>query len=130
MITEIVQSEHIIQDKERFIAEGYKWAIVYHYDALVYTTLEKMEIKPEYLVEARIFAQDKEIYIYREDDGLKAVKRQDDEDSTLETYYLLERSSGFKQIGVKKYVAYDQDGQVYIQYVRPFELIGGDTYGK
>lgn len=123
-VKKIEEPKGVIQQLEALKEQGINYAVTYHYDRMRYSTIEEVDINWETLIEARLFGECTEIYIFKQEGQLKAVQRTEDTDQYLTTTYLLNTHSGFKRLAVKKYIQYDkEDGQAYIAYVRPYYLI-------
>lgn len=71
------------------------------------------------LIEARFFSEDGEIHIFKQENDYVACEKYGDEneDYVTETY---EKQN--QRLTVKKYVDYDEDGQVVITYSRFYRL--------
>lgn len=107
-------------------AEGYKWAIVYNFDEVKIGRLDELEIDGDILLQARIFNEDKELNIVREKHNLNlCFLEEDSDDECIEDSYLIieNKFKNYKNINIKKYINYDDDGQAFISYVRPYGLI-------
>lgn len=118
--------QEITKDINKLKEEGIEFALVYQYDSLTYCEIEDLQINWQTFMEARLFGEKKELHIIKEQNSFKVLELQEDAESRyLKTTYLLEKSSGFKRMQIKKYIKYDEDGQAYISYVRPCKLYRG-----
>lgn len=112
--------KQIIEELDTLKQEGIEFALVYQYESLTYSKIEDLKINWDNLIEARLFGENREIHIIKEQNCFSAVEVIDTaEENHLKTTYLLQKNSGFSKLQVKKYIDYDCDGQSYIQYVRP-----------
>lgn len=111
-------------DMDTIKAKGYKWGIIYNFNKVEVGTIEDLEIDKALLLQARLFDDNKEVNILR--DGLKfnLYYFEEDKDEFIEDSHLIIESkfNNYKQIKFKKYISYDEDGQAFISYVRPYEL--------
>lgn len=104
------------------IPEGYEYALLYMISEIIFCRIEDLPfIDWEECQEARFFSEDKELHIFDGDNGMQSVFVQDtDEDIILKREYELD--SRFCDIGktvlVQEYLAYDDDGQVFVQQTR------------
>ncbi|TCS78932.1 hypothetical protein [Tepidibacillus fermentans] len=110
-------------DKNYLQDIGLIYGLVYSYNSVQLTRIEDLLIDRETLIEARFFNEDSEVHIFKRDE-LEAVifmETEDDLDHSFSENHLLERF-GDKLI-IKHYLDYDQDGQAYIRYSRPANVI-------
>jgi len=118
--------EQIIEMTPEAIADlreqGVEWALIYHYDSMCYTPIEKACIDWDLLVEARLFGEEKEIHIFKLGDQFKKVVWQDTPQQDVMTTSVILNTPQYKTLYIKKYIDYDEDRQAYISYVRPYRL--------
>ena len=79
------------------------------------------------LLEGRFFSAEREIHVYRDGGTLRAVSVSDtpeDADAVTERYPLDNARMG-DWIAVRRYLAYDEDGQVYVAARRLADWKGG-----
>ncbi len=81
------------------------------------------------LIEARLFSADKELHIFQNEEGWQAVLVEE----TGQAEYLdewrpisREFQSAGKQLGVRRYLSYDEDGQAYAALTRLYAVKGGN----
>lgn len=75
----------------------------------------------EELLEARFFDKSQEVRIFRKEQGLQAALIKADsgeEDCFVETYTLANQSLFGKELRVCYHLAYDEDGQAYVEVGR------------
>lgn len=125
MKKEIINVEYAIEKKhlEELKVNGY---ILYYIDK-VNVGRDIEEITLENLLEGRIFGEENEIRILREKSELKAILLKDedsDKENIIKTKHLVidNKFTDIKKVGIKKYLSEDKDGQVYIEYWRPYML--------
>lgn len=76
----------------------------------------------EEVLEAHFFDQREYIHLFELDDELwAAVFKDDAEEDYISEVHILQNSE-FRALECRKYVAYDGDGQAYIEMVRPAEF--------
>lgn len=96
-----------------FFDEGYQFLWLQEYGRVELGTVEGKTIDYSRLIEARVFSRDKELYIF-EDDGIQAVETVYEEgDDCFEETQLLRGRFG-RQITLRHYVGYEEDGQAYV----------------
>lgn len=109
---------------------GFEYGIVYNYDSVVSSRIENIRIDKENIIEGRFFNEKHEIRIFC-DEGIYSgniFDEKDDCDSIVQEFFLYPRygeSIGYaEKLKIKKYIDYDKDdGQAFISYVKPSELI-------
>lgn len=109
-------------NKEELVHLGIKYGLIYFYHSVVLKRIEDIIFDIDNIIEARLFGIDKEIHIFKED-NLKAIKFEEEKDKDVVEVYLLEERFG-ELLRVKNYISYDDDGQAFISYTRPFEAEG------
>lgn len=118
--------KELTQNVAQLKRDGIEFALIYQYDSLSYCEIEELDINWNTLIEARLFGEEKEIHIIREAEGFKSIELcEEREAECLSATYLLQKSSGFSKMTIKKHIEYDDDGQAYIRYVRPSRLYRG-----
>lgn len=108
---------------------GMKFGIVYHYDYVESDIIDNIDMTLENIIEARFFAEDRELRIFNEEDGVSGTLFKSDStcEKFEEKYYLFPRSKDERaypyKLIVNKYIGYDEeDNQAYISYVAPAKL--------
>ena len=82
------------------------------------------------LLEARFFSEEEEIRIFRRDRSLSAVVLRDEEgDTTLTETYRVENRRLGNEVTVRRYLAWDDDGQAFIAAARLAGWKGGNRDG-
>lgn len=113
-------------NKEILIDMGLKYGIVYNFDSVVSEKIEDMNISLGNIMEAIFFNEEREIRIFRDEEGLNATIFLENNSPYIEKYSLLYPRYGEKvyanKIDFKNYIDYDEDNQGYIRYVRPSKL--------
>ncbi|NLB79690.1 MAG: hypothetical protein GX796_12875 [Clostridiaceae bacterium] len=108
---------------------GMKFAIIYHYDYVESDVIEKVDMNLENIMEARFFAEDREIRIFNDEGELSGTifLANEANEKIREEYYLFPRSKGKEypqKLIANKYIGYDtEDNQAYISYVAPAGFI-------
>lgn len=119
-------------NKEVLIKLGLIYAIVYNYDSVITNYISGIELDYENMIEARFFNNDIEIRIFTDDGNIKGIIFKEDENcKSIENNYILyprygeklQKKRYAKELIIKKYIAYDDDNQAYINYVKPSKLI-------
>lgn len=119
-------------NKEVLIKSDLIYAIVYNYDSVITNYISEIELDYENMIEARFFNDDIEIRIFTDDDNIKGtIFKEDKNCKSIENNYILyprygeksQRKRYAKELIIKKYIAYDDDNQAYINYVKPSKLI-------
>lgn len=107
---------------------GYRFVLAYMISELRLMPFEDWKAEDlDECLEARFFGEDEELHVFQKDDRWKAVTVQDlsygdDEDVTVKNYAFVDRAykirhncqvevRGYKEIIVREYIDYDQDGQ-------------------
>lgn len=73
----------------------------------------------EELLEARFFGPDREIRIWHDADGFSAVSLEDEEqDDHLDLTRPVRRGCFGRKLTLRRYLAFDEDGQAYIRDTR------------
>lgn len=112
-----------IQDVYRSVKE-YEYALVYMMSEI--KLCETSDLADDFMweecMEARFFSKDKELHVFEGEDGKKAVLVQetDAENMQIKKYVLNGKvsPSGKKTLLVTEYLAYDEDGQAYVELTR------------
>lgn len=116
-------------DRDILKALGLEAAIIYCYDEIISDKVENLNLDMDNIIEARIFNEDKELRIWRDEKDLKGsiFKEVNEISPPIEEEYILypRKDQGYNPTSliVKKYLDYDPDGQAYIGYVKPAKLI-------
>lgn len=101
--------------------------IFYYYDRVeVKKKIDTISFKN--IIEARMFGKNNEIKVFKVLGELNAsiLKEEvEDENNILEDKHLVidNRFGDIKEVKIKKYISEDNDGQAYISYFRPYELV-------
>ena len=125
-----------VKDLSKLGKEGYKFGLIYHLDEILTGEIENLSMDEERLIEARIFCEDKEIHIFN-NDGFRAIEaideksKEEENDSYYECHLLIDKETDKKSFGknltVKRYIDFDEDGQAYISYTRLYSIeLGGE----
>lgn len=111
-------------DIDFFKAHGYKWGIIYNFHKVEIGIVEDLEIDKDTLLQARLFNEYKEVNILRDGFKFNVYFLEEDEDEFIKESHLINESkfNNYKEIKLKKYISYDEDGQAFISYIRPYEL--------
>lgn len=101
--------------------------IFYYYDR-VEVKKHIDNISFENMIEARMFGKNNEIKVFKTSGKLKASllkEEPQDKDNILKEEHLVidNRFGDVKKVKIKKYISEDEDGQVYISYFRPYDLV-------
>lgn len=101
--------------------------IFYYYDR-VEVKKHIDNISFENIIEARMFGESNEIKVFKISGNIKAsLLREElkDKDNILKEEHLVidNRFGDVKKVKVKKYISEDKDGQAYISYFRPYNLV-------
>lgn len=114
------------------LKELFEYAIVYNYDSVLVDKLKNIEIDMENLIETRMFNKEKEIRFRCEDGKIEGVIVVEEGDLPNEAFiekdyflYRRENQSEASKLKTREYIECDEDGQAYIGYVRPVELMFG-----
>ena len=103
---------------------SYAYGLIYRISDMRFDKCEHIDadyLDSDEILEARLFSENGELHIFRQDDDLicKEFKETGDEDY-IERRYELEKK--YKTLGnnliVREYVKYDDDGQAYIVLTR------------
>ncbi len=112
-----------MQDAFKSIKE-YEYALVYMMSEV--KLCETAEVAEDFMweecLEARFFSKEKELHVFDGEDGKKAViiRETDAENKLIKKYVLNGKISpiGKNVLLVTEYLAYDEDGQVYVELTR------------
>lgn len=105
------------------IPAGYDYALLYMLSGIILCRTEDLPpVNWEECQEARFFSEDRELHIFEGEDGMREAFVQDTEgDNILIREYELD-SGRFHKVGktvlVQEYLAYDGDGQVFVERTR------------
>jgi hypothetical protein len=120
----------ILSDKKFYNELKIKYGIIYNFDSVEYNSIDKLDIDFDNIIEARFFNNDIEIDIRMEDDEIKGNIFIDNGENELfvdEKLYLKRKEKGsYNKLKIKKYIDFDEDGQAFIFYLKPCELIKED----
>lgn len=109
--------------RESLIEMGMKYALVYNFDRVDSEKIEDIEIEIDNITEARFFNEDREIRIFRDEDGLRGTIFSENGAPYMEKTSILYPRYGEKiyadKMDLKKYIDYDEDNQAYIRYIKP-----------
>ncbi|MGV8145510.1 MAG: hypothetical protein ACLKAK_04965 [Alkaliphilus sp.] len=117
-----------IKDTAFLLEQNLDYALLYYFDKVVLRKTIGMGRDFSKLIEAKIFGQDKMLHIFKRDE-FEAVLFDDntfDERFIIEEENYLIKNENFmeaKKICIKKYIDFDEDGQAFIAYTRPYKLI-------
>lgn len=104
---------------------GIRYAIFYYIDRVeVKKDMEDIDLNN--LLEASIFGEKAEIKMFKQKGELKAILNMDeDSDKVIKISHIVrqQKFDGINKVNIKKYIKYDEDGQAYIDYWRPYELV-------
>lgn len=80
----------------------------------------KADINWDEITELRFFSESAELRLFRRDGNLQAVLLEDDsEDESLDKTFPLAHNKAFGEwLTVREYLAYDEDGQLYVRASR------------
>ena len=103
-----------------------EYALLYMMSELVFCRgkdINLQEINFDECLEARFFGPEKEVHLFRNDDRWTAVVTEDKEDlDHIDRKYRLSKNHQNTGIGreliVREYIGYDEDGQAYIEKTR------------
>ena len=114
----VTEEISLSQVKEKW--RDYSYALVYELSRKQFGKTENLtDICWEECVDARFFSDTGEIHCYQTDRGFKAVCVTDgDATDVLVRTYRLKQLEGKKNLLVKHYLAFDEDGQAYIALTR------------
>lgn len=101
----------------------YRYALIYMISDIAFGKTEELELPDwEECQEARFFSEDQELHIFELDGEKTAVEIVDDgaeEDVCDKKFQLDKRFSGDGNLlCVREYLAYDEDGQVFVKLTR------------
>ena len=112
--------------------QGYEYGLLYYLSEVKLAALQCKDgicHNLEQLIEARLFSEEKELHIFQNEEGWQAVFI---EETGQAEYYdewhpvSQEFQSAGKQLGVRRYLAYDGDGQAYVALTRLLAMKGGN----
>lgn len=112
-----------IQDAYKSVKE-YEYALVYMMSEIKLCETSKItdDFMWEECLEARFFSKEKELHVFDGEDGKKAViiLETDAENRQIKKYELNDKIApcGKKKLLVTEYLAYDEDGQAYVELTR------------
>ena len=112
-----------IQDAYKSVKE-YEYALVYMMSEIKLCEASKIadDFMWEECLEARFFSKEKELHVFDGEDGKKAViiLETDTENTQIKRYELNGKvsPSDKKALLVTEYLAYDEDGQAYVELTR------------
>lgn len=116
-------------DKDYLFEMGLDYGIVYNYDGIDSARVLDLDIDRDNLTEAIFFNNREEIKIIKNKDDIRAYyfseEDFEDEDIISKKVLLYPRDKGKTypyRMELKKYIAYEKDGQGYIAYTRPVKL--------
>ncbi|WP_368491079.1 hypothetical protein [Clostridium sp. BJN0013] len=119
--------EAVLSDKKFYDILGIKYGIIYNFDSVKYDTVDKLNIDFNNIIEARFFNRDTEIDVRMMDNKIGGNIFIDNGEKELfidENFYLrCNRENNYNKLKVKKYIDFDEDGQAYIFYLKPCELL-------
>lgn len=110
--------------------QGYEFGLLYYFSEVSLTPLNGRPVQnPDQLIEARLFSHDRELHLFQTETGACAVLVLETEQAEyLDEWRPLSRTfqEAGKLLGVRKYAAYDPDGQVYVALTRLSGVKGGE----
>lgn len=100
----------------------YEYAYVYMMSKMVLCKVDELPlIDWEECLEARFFSADRELHIFKGNNGMQAVLIEDEGsvDCSIRQYELAPKFKGVgKKLEVQEYLDYDEDGQIYVVQTR------------
>lgn len=102
-----------------------KYSLEYFYDKVV-ANKSFTKISTSNLIEGRYFNENYELKIYKINGEYKAIINIEEEnDKTISVEHLVidNKFGEIKKIALKKHIDYDNDGQAFIKYLRPYKFI-------
>ena len=117
----------ILEPKEA-LAQGKNlpWAFIREYSRV---TLGKTpeDVDPEEILEAFFFSSEEEVRLWRQDDSLRAAALTEEAgDRFLEESYTVDDLRLGREITIRKYISFDEDGQACITVSRLSGWKGGE----
>lgn len=102
--------------------QGYAYGLFYFLSEVKLIDLRDGNVPAlEQLMEARLFSGEKELHIFQNENGWMAVSVEETGESEyLDGFHPLSKKfqTVGKQLGVRKYISYDDDGQAYVALTR------------
>lgn len=119
--------EAVLSDKKFYNILGIKYGIIYNFDSVKYDTVDKLNIDFDNIIEARFFNKNTEIDVRMMDNKISGNIFIDNGEKELfidENFYLRQNiENNYNKLKVKKYIDFDEDGQAYVFYLKPCELL-------
>lgn len=110
--------------------QDYPYALFYYLSEVKLVALEGEPIwNLDQLIEARLFSKEKELHIFQHEEGWQAVCiKEIGQAEYIDEWCLLSRKfqTVGKQLGVRRYLSYDEDGQIYVALTRLYAVKGGN----
>lgn len=101
-------------DKNYLLEQGFRYGWVMELNRVQLNRISDMNSwDDELVVEARFFAQGKELHIYGDEEKYAVLNEQENIDDSFTEMQLL-KSNNAKSIIFRHYVGYDEDGQAQI----------------
>ncbi|MFX0548669.1 hypothetical protein ACOAKC_04970 [Hathewaya histolytica] len=122
----------LVLDKEFLKALGIQYGIVYNYDSVEVENIDNLNFHKHNIMEARLFNEQLEICILREEKDFRGNMFIDKGEKKLcinEEYLIYDRNNKksshkkYSKLKVNKYLALDYDRQAYIKYTKPCSLV-------
>lgn len=114
MQTRIINLDEALK-REYWVDNAYTYIWKQGYDKVELLPIERADdLVLENLLEARIFSERKELHLFHYEDGIRAVETEiEPSDEYREEKQLLIPRYG-KNVTLRNYIAYEEDGQAYI----------------
>src|SRR5690554_6339853 len=113
-------------DLKALSARGFQYGLLYSYDGVQLDKIENIQLNRDKLVEVRFFNNLEEIHVFKRDGFEGVLFTEEEEDEVVEETHLLIGSGQDNRFGkallIKNYVDYDEDGQAFIAYTRPYAV--------
>ncbi|MCC9294928.1 hypothetical protein LN736_08680 [Clostridium sp. WLY-B-L2] len=119
--------EAVLSDKKFYNILEIKYGIIYNFDSVKYDTVDKLNIDFDNIIEARFFNKNTEVDVRMMDNKISGNIFIDNGEKELfidENFYLRQNiENNYNKLKVKKYINFDEDGQAYVFYLKPCELL-------
>lgn len=123
--------EDILEDNIYLKKLGAEYGIVYNYDSVKFGDIDSLLLDKDNIMEARFFSKNFEINLRYSDEDLigNIIFDTGYENPIKEHLFVYNKNNAcsnpkYNILSVNKYIAYDEDGQAYIYYVKPCEFKG------
>lgn len=101
---------------------NYQYAVIYNISDMYFGKTEAFGgIDEEQLLEGYLFDEEKELHIFREDDEIQMIEFKECDNFSLDRVdcsFSLKKNVLGKELLVREYLDYDNDGQVFIAFKR------------